>query len=82
MKQIVFKIDGMHCGMCEAHVCDAIRRSLPNASKIKASHRQATASFQIEEGIDCKAAKEGIESQGYKVLNVREEEVKKGFFHR
>ena len=23
------KIDGMMCGMCEAHVCDAIRISWP-----------------------------------------------------
>ena len=29
MIQIVLKIDGMVCGMCEIHINDAIRRAFP-----------------------------------------------------
>ena len=31
------KIDGMMCGMCEAHVCDTIRKAVPSAKKVSAS---------------------------------------------
>ena len=29
MIRITVKMDGMMCGMCEAHVNDALRRALP-----------------------------------------------------
>ena len=37
MIKTTMKIDGMMCGMCEAHVCDAIRKAVPSAKKITAS---------------------------------------------
>ncbi len=37
MKKITVKIEGMMCGMCEAHICDTIRKAYPNAKKVKAS---------------------------------------------
>ena len=36
------QIDGMACGMCEAHVSDALRAKLPGY-KISASHSRGTA---------------------------------------
>ena len=33
MSKITVKIDGMMCGMCEAHVCDAIRKAVPKAKR-------------------------------------------------
>ena len=38
MIKTTIKIEGMMCGMCEAHVCDAIRKAVPYAKKVKASH--------------------------------------------
>ena len=35
MIETTVKVDGMMCGMCEAHVSDAIRGALP----VKKSHR-------------------------------------------
>ena len=40
MIKTTLKIDGMMCGMCEAHVCDAIRRAIPAAKKVSAARRK------------------------------------------
>ena len=45
MIKTTMKIDGMMCGMCEAHVCDAIRKAVPSAKKVKASKRKKEATF-------------------------------------
>ena len=37
MVQITLKIEGMQCGMCEAHVNDAVRRTFP-VKKVTSSH--------------------------------------------
>ena len=37
MFKTVLKIDGMMCGMCEAHVNDAIRKAIPVAFSRKQS---------------------------------------------
>lgn len=37
MNKYVLKINGMRCGMCEAHVQNEIRKSI-NVKKVKASH--------------------------------------------
>ena len=52
MIKTILKIDGMMCGMCEAHVCDAIRKSIPEAKKVEASRSKKTASFLTEETVD------------------------------
>ena len=80
MEKITMKIDGMHCGMCEAHVCDAVRRSLPKAKKVKASHLKGTLSFVIDDGADVTPAINRISETGYKVLSQEKEPAKKGFF--
>ena len=45
MTKTILKIDGMMCGMCEAHVNDAIRKIIPNAQKVKSSHTKGKSSF-------------------------------------
>ena len=37
MIRTTVKIEGMMCGMCEAHICDTIRKAVPSAKKVKAS---------------------------------------------
>lgn len=49
MKEVKFKVDGMMCGMCEAHVKDVIRKVDPNAKSIKASHSTGKVSFITSE---------------------------------
>ena len=82
MQKITLKIDGMRCSMCEAHVCDALRRELPRAKKVKASHHKGVATFLIEEEPDLTLAIEKVKSMGYRVLGQESEPAKKGLFHR
>ena len=66
--------------MCEAHVCDAIRRALPQAKKVKASHRKGEATFLLNEEIDFSPIIAQIEATGYRVLDRKTAPAKKGLF--
>ena len=80
MKKYTVKIDGMMCGMCEAHINDAIRAAFPDAKKVKASHSKGIASF-ISEGIDENKLREVIDGTGYTFVSIESEEIaKKGFW--
>ena len=72
MKKTIVKIDGMMCGMCEAHVCDVIRKNF-NVKKVKASHFKGIAVIKSEEGIDENAIRTAFLPTGYKVLSVENE---------
>ena len=83
MDRIVLKVDGMMCGMCEAHVCDAIRKVCPGAKKVTASKAKKEASFLTEEAVDKEAVKAAIDGTGYTCLSVEQEPYeKKGLFGR
>ena len=77
MKKITVKIEGMACGMCEAHICDAIRRVFPDAKKVKASRKSDEATFLSDVGVDEETLKKAISDTGYTFLSVTEEEYKK-----
>ena len=79
MEKVTLNVEGMHCSMCEAHVCDMIRKALPSAKKVKANHGKAIATFEVEEGVDYSSAKASIEAGGYHVLGEKKEPAKKGF---
>ena len=70
MLKTVLKIDGMMCGMCEAHICDAIRKAVPSAKKVTASRNKGEASFLTEKAVDTDAMKTAIEAIGYSCLSV------------
>ncbi len=80
MLQYVLKVEGMHCGMCEAHVNDAVRKAAPNAEKVASSATKGETTFLSEE--DClEQVRSAIEEMGYKVLSAETKPVeKKGFF--
>ena len=74
-------IEGMSCGMCEAHICDVICKTFPNAKKVSASHTKNTASFITEDDIDSSLLKKCIDETGYHYKGCRTEPYeKKGFF--
>jgi len=80
MKKTVIGIDGMMCGMCEAHVSDVIRKNFA-VKKVTASHVKGVAEVISENGLDEKKIKATFEPTGYRVLFVSEEEYeKKGLF--
>ena len=75
------KIDGMMCGMCEAHVCDAIRKAVPSAKKVKASKAKKEATFISDEQIDSDLMEKTIKDTGYDFLGCLSEPYqKKGLF--
>ena len=83
MIKTVLKIDGMMCGMCEAHVCDAIRNAVPSAKKVAASRSKKEASFLTEEAVDTGSLKAAIDATGYTCLGIESAEYeKKGLFGR
>ncbi len=80
MIKTVLKIDGMMCSMCEAHICSAIRKAVPEAKKVSASHGKKEASFLSEREIDRKALKAAIDATGYRCLDVQSSPAQKGLF--
>ncbi len=71
------KIDGMMCGMCEAHICDTIRRAFPGAKKVSASRKNGEATFLFENAIDEELLKKSINDTGYAFVSFSSEEYKK-----
>ena len=83
MVRTVLKIDGMMCGMCEAHVCDTIRKAVPSARKVSASRSKREASFLSEEAVNADALKAAVDATGYTCLGVESAPYeKKGLFGR
>ena len=70
MVKTTINIEGMMCGMCEAHVCDAIRKAVPSAKKVSASRSKGEASFLTEDVVDAERLKAAIDSTGYTCLGV------------
>ena len=71
MIKTTIKIDGMACGMCEAHVNDALRKVI-KAKKITSSHKKNELN---EEEI-----KKVINDTGYTYISMTSEPYKKKFF--
>ncbi len=83
MKKITVKIDGMMCGMCEAHICDTIRRAFPDAKKVSASRKSGEATFLYDGVPDGEALKKAITDTGYTFVSSSSVEYKKrGLFGR
>ena len=81
MIKTILKIDGMMCSMCEAHINDVIRRTVPGAKKVSSSHMRGEASLLTEETVDGNRLKEAITAMGYTCTDVTEEAyVKRGWF--
>lgn len=83
MIKTTLKIEGMVCGMCEAHICNAIRKTVPSAKKVSASRSKKEASFLTETTIDKDMLKKAVSATGYDCLSVESVPYeKKGWFGR
>ena len=82
MYEIILGVDGMKCGMCEAHVNDAIRKNF-KVKKVESSHSRSQTVILSEEEIAQDKINSVIAETGYKVtsFSVKPYE-KKGFFAR
>lgn len=82
MIRTVLDVDGMMCGMCEAHVNDAVRRALPVKS-VKSSHRKGRTEIISEAPLDPAAIEAALRDTGYALKGVSASEyTKKGLFSR
>lgn len=77
MEKITIGIEGMKCGMCEAHICDVIRRAVPSAKKVKASRSRNQATFVSDEAVKKEELKKAVEDMGYGFLSYSSEPYKK-----
>jgi copper chaperone CopZ len=81
MIQTTLKIEGMHCGMCEAHINDAIRRAFP-VKRVKASHKKNEAVILSEQPLDADELSKTIQDTGYQLVSQSSAPyIKKGLFH-
>ncbi|MBR7007139.1 MAG: ATPase P [Ruminococcus sp.] len=82
MIRTVLEIDGMMCGMCEAHINDAVRREF-KVKKVTSSHKKGITEIISEQAPDKERLTAIITELGYKLNGISEEEYKKkGFFSR
>ena len=77
MNRYVLTVDGMACGMCEAHVNDAVRAAVPDAKKVQSSHTKGETVFLTDLAVDEEALKKAVSATGYEVKAVRRETVEK-----
>lgn len=82
MIRITVGIEGMACGMCEAHINDAVRRSF-SVKKVTSSRAKKQTIIIAENDIPERELKKVILEAGYEVVSVNcEPYEKKGLFGR
>lgn len=81
MTKTILEIHGMMCGMCEAHVNDAIRQHF-DVKSVKSSRKKNETEILSETPLDEAKLREVIAPTGYELKGIRTEEAKKGLFHR
>ena len=79
MIKTTLKIDGMMCGMCEAHVNDVIRKLVPDAKKVSSSYTKGITNFVSEKPVDEHELTAAIAETGYELQSMSTEEYKKNF---
>lgn len=82
MIKITMQVEGMHCGMCEAHVNDVVR-CVNGVKKVKSSHIKGITEVVADDGVDIGLIRDGIARQGYGVGEIKSEPyAKRGIFSR
>ena len=82
MWKYTVKVSGMACGMCEAHVNDAVHKALP-VKKVSSSHGKGETTVIAENELDEQALRDAITATGYEVQGITKTPwEKKGLFGR
>ena len=80
MVKTVLKIDGMMCGMCEAHMNDLIRKNF-KVKKVTSSAKDGETVIISDAELDIPWAKKQIKDIGYEMVDYTSEPYeKKGLF--
>lgn len=79
MIKITVDVEGMACGMCEAHINDAVRQNF-KVKKVTSSHSKGKTEILAETTLDDEKLKAVIEKSGYTVTGIHTKPYeKKGF---
>lgn len=79
MVKIVANIEGMMCGMCEAHMNDAVKAEF-KVKKVTSSHEKNETVVVCDKEIGEEAFRAVVEKAGYKLVGFSSEPYeKKGF---
>lgn len=70
MNKITLQIDGMKCGMCEAHINDLFRKNI-KLKKIKSSHKSGCTIIRCIDSIDEERIREILEPSGYRLIGYK-----------
>ena len=82
MYKITANIECMACGMCEAHINDAVRNSF-SVKKVTSSHAKKQTIIIAENDISEQELKNVIAKAGYDAVSISSEPYeKKGLFHK
>lgn len=76
MFKITANIEGMACGMCEAHINDAVRQAF-KVKKVTSSHTKKQTIIIAENDISERELKDVIAKAGYDVVSVSSEPYEK-----
>ena len=76
MIKTTVNISGMMCGMCEAHINDAVRAAFP-VKKVSSSHAKGETVILSEAPLDAEKLRQTIAATGYTLLSVSESAVEK-----
>ena len=82
MVKITVGIEGMACGMCEAHINDAVRNAF-QVKKVTSSHTKKQTIIIAPQDIPEQELKDVVAKTGYDVVSVSSEPYeKKGLFSK
>ena len=76
MIKLTVKVEGMACGMCEAHINEAVRNAFP-VKKVISSHAKKQTVIIAEKDIPEQELKNVIAKAGYDAVSVSSEPYKK-----
>ena len=79
MVKTVLKIDGMMCGMCEAHMNDAIRKAF-QVEKVSSSHTKHETEIVSEDPLDEALLEKTVAATGYELKGISSEPYEKKRF--
>lgn len=79
MIKTVLEVEGMACGMCEAHVNDAVRNHF-KVKKVTSSHTEKKTEILSEEALGEEELRKVIGDEGYTVNGITTETVEKKKF--
>lgn len=79
MNKYILGIDGMKCGMCEAHIEETIRKNIKLKS-VKASHIKSQIVVITELDLTIEDFKKSLDPTGYRLELFEKVEAKKTLF--